>query len=59
MAEYECIRLEKKDYVGHLILCRPDRRNRMSLKFFEEIVQVFNRIDDDDEVRVVLVSGEG
>lgn len=59
MADYECIRLEKKDYVGHLILCRPDQRNRMSLKFFEEMVQVFERIDDDDDVRVVLISAEG
>lgn len=59
MAEYECIRLEKKDYVGHLILCRPEQRNRMNLKFFEEMVQVFDRIDDDDDVRVVLISAEG
>jgi len=59
MADYECIRLEKKDYVGHLILCRPDKRNRMNLKFFQEIVQVFEEIDDDDDVRVVLISAEG
>lgn len=59
MAEYECIRLEKKDYVGHLILCRPEKRNRMSLKFFEEMVQVFHGIDEDDEVRAVLISAEG
>jgi enoyl-CoA hydratase len=59
MAEYECIRLEKKDDVGHLILCRPEKRNRMSLKFFEEMSQVFDRIDEDDDVRAVLISAEG
>lgn len=59
MADYECIRLEKNNYVGHLVLCRPEQRNRMSLKFFEEIVEVFEGIDDDDEIRVVLISAEG
>ena len=59
MADYECIRLEKKDYVGHLILSRPDKRNRMNLKFFEEMVEVFERIDEDYDVRSVLISAEG
>jgi enoyl-CoA hydratase len=59
MGEYECLRLEKKDFVGHLILCRPDKRNRMSLKFFEEMVQVFERMDEDDDVRAILISAEG
>ena len=59
MADYECIRLEKKDHVGHLILCRPEKRNRMSLKFFEEMLAVFPRIDEDDDIRTVLISAEG
>jgi enoyl-CoA hydratase len=59
MAEYECIRLEKRDYVGHLILCRPEKRNRMSLRFFEEMQLVFHGIDEDDDVRAVLISAEG
>lgn len=59
MADYECIRLEKRDYVGHLILCRPEKRNRMSLRFFEELERVFQGIDEDDEVRAVLISAEG
>jgi enoyl-CoA hydratase len=59
MSDYECIRLDKSDYVGHLVLSRPEQRNRMSVKFFEEIVQVFERIDEDDEIRTVLISAEG
>ena len=59
MAEYECFRLEKKEYVGHLILSRPEKRNRMSLKFFDELIDIFERIDEDDDVRAVLISAEG
>ena len=59
MAKYECIRLERIDHVGHLILNRPEQRNRMSLKFFDELQAVFEKIDDEDEVRVVLISAEG
>jgi enoyl-CoA hydratase len=59
VAGYECFRLEKKDYVGHLILNRPEKRNRMSLRFFEEFIEIFEKIDDDDDVRTVLISAEG
>jgi enoyl-CoA hydratase len=59
MADYECIRLEKRDYVGHLILCRPEKRNRMTLRFFEEVERVFREIDEDEDVRAVLLSAEG
>jgi len=59
MATYECFRLEKTDRVGHLILNRPDKRNRMSLRFFEELLGIFEAIDNDDDVRAVLISAEG
>jgi enoyl-CoA hydratase/carnithine racemase len=59
MAEYECFRLEKREYVGHLILSRPEKRNRMSLKFFEELIRIFETIDEDEDVRAVLISAEG
>jgi len=59
MAAYECFRLERKGHVGHLILNRPEQRNRMSLRFFEELIEIFEGIDGDDEVRAVLISAEG
>ncbi len=59
MAKYECFRLEKREHVGHLILSRPAQRNRMSLKFFEEVIECFEAMDEDDDVRAVLISAEG
>jgi Delta3,5-Delta2,4-dienoyl-CoA isomerase len=59
MGPYECFRLEIRDHVGHLILSRPEKRNRMSLNFFEELREIFEKIDGDEDVRAVLVSAEG
>ncbi len=59
MENLECFRLEVSDHVGHLIFSRPEKRNTMSLGFFPELKTVFEHIDDQDEIRSVLISAEG
>ena len=59
MHHWNCLRLEQKDQVAHLILNRPDKRNTMTISFFRELKEAFERIDADESQRVVLLSGEG
>ena len=59
MEQLECFRLEKKDHLAHLIFCRPEKRNTMSLEFFRELKAVMEYIDSQEDLRVVLITAEG
>ncbi|MFP4474748.1 MAG: crotonase/enoyl-CoA hydratase family protein [Desulfatibacillaceae bacterium] len=52
-------RLEKKDHVAWLTMCRPDKRNTMGMSFFSELENHMRALDVDPEVRVVVISAEG
>ena len=56
---YETIRSTKEGSILHLKLNRPESLNSMSLKMAEELVRIVEEINQDDEVRVVILSGEG
>jgi enoyl-CoA hydratase/carnithine racemase len=45
--------------VATLTLDRPDRLNAFTQKMHVELLDVFDRIDADDDVRVVVVTGRG
>ncbi|MEW5736887.1 MAG: crotonase/enoyl-CoA hydratase family protein [Thermodesulfobacteriota bacterium] len=55
----DCFTLMIKDHVAWLTLNRPDRRNVMDDKFFQGLLDIFPRLDQDPEVRVVVVKAEG
>jgi enoyl-CoA hydratase/carnithine racemase len=56
---FETILLEKKEGVGILILNRPERMNALNEKMYAELVQAIQEVDQDDEVRVLIVTGAG
>ena len=52
--------LSRKDGpIGHLIFNNPERRNAVSLDMWEAAAQALDRFAEDDELRVVIVSGAG
>ena len=53
------IRLEKKDGVATLTISNPKRKNAMSRPMHRVFEQVWEEIDSDDEIRVVILTGEG
>jgi enoyl-CoA hydratase len=53
------IRLAVQDRVATLTLCRPDRRNAISIEMREEISTVLAAWRDDPGVGAVIVTGEG
>ena len=56
---FETILLEKKEGIGVLTLNRPERMNAVNEKMGIELVQAIQEVDQDDEVRVLIVTGAG
>ena len=52
-------KIEKEGNVSWLILNRPEKRNSMTWEFFEELSELFGALDDDPEVRAVVIRAEG
>jgi len=57
--EFEEIRYEVEGNVLTVTLSRPDRLNAWTPTMQGELIEAFDRADADDEVRVVIVTGEG
>ncbi|MDX1581787.1 MAG: crotonase/enoyl-CoA hydratase family protein [Alphaproteobacteria bacterium] len=56
---YEAIKTDVKDGVLTLTLNRPDRLNAFNNIMRDEMIDVFTKVNTDDEVRAVIVTGEG
>lgn len=56
---YKTISYEVAERVATITLDRPDRLNAFTQRMGEELVDVFDRIDADDQVRAVVVTGRG
>ena len=57
--DYETIRTEVEDGVLTLTLNRPDRLNAFTPTMKDELIAAFDQADADDDVRAVIVTGEG
>ncbi|MFN8050794.1 MAG: crotonase/enoyl-CoA hydratase family protein [Acidimicrobiales bacterium] len=57
--EYSTILLDVSDGIATLTLNRPDRLNAFTVEMMREMISAFDRIDADDDVRVVIVTGAG
>ncbi|MBW1642914.1 MAG: crotonase/enoyl-CoA hydratase family protein [Deltaproteobacteria bacterium] len=51
--------IEKKDYVAHVRLNRPDKYNALSPEMFEAITKAGQSLAEDKSIRSVVLSGEG
>jgi enoyl-CoA hydratase/carnithine racemase len=56
---YKTLRYEVADGILTLTLSRPDHLNAFTVEMAHELIEAFNRASDDDEVRAVVVTGEG
>jgi enoyl-CoA hydratase/carnithine racemase len=57
--EFEEIRYEVADHVLTITLDRPDRLNAFTATMGRELIEAFDAADRDDEVRAIVVTGEG
>jgi enoyl-CoA hydratase/3-hydroxypropionyl-coenzyme A dehydratase len=57
--EFETIVVKTEGALGHLILNRPDRLNAIGATMLREIARAARWFDEQPDVRVVIVRGEG
>lgn len=56
---YQTIKTELKDGVLTIFLNRPDQLNSYTHQMNQELIEVYQSADSNDEVRVIVVTGEG
>ena len=59
IAKYKSFTVEIEDHVASLVLSRPDELNTMSRDFWVELGEVLEEINQNSEVRVVVMSSTG
>jgi len=57
--DYTTLRYELADHILTLTLSRPEQLNAFTVEMANELIDAFNRASDDDEVRAIVVTGEG
>ncbi|RLM63777.1 3-hydroxyacyl-CoA dehydrogenase [Halorubrum sp. Atlit-8R] len=59
--DYEVLNVEvdAESRVGHVEIDRPHRMNTISGEVLDELADAVDQLDDDDEVRAILLSGAG
>ena len=57
--EYTQIKCDSSDRILTVTLNRPEKLNAYTMVMGNELADAFTRADDDDEVRVVIVTGAG
>jgi enoyl-CoA hydratase/carnithine racemase len=53
------VRFEKRAHVAYVTLDRPDVLNAMDLRMHEELGVIWDEIEADDDVRVIVLTGAG
>ena len=56
---YETILYEKADGIAKVVLNRPDSLNALNSTVYNELYDVFESIENDEEVRAVVLTGSG
>ncbi len=59
MSGFEHIRFDIEQGIATIELCRPDALNAFTMTMWAELLEAFDRTDEDDDVRAVIVTGEG
>jgi enoyl-CoA hydratase len=56
---YKTLLYEKEEGIGIVTINRPDVLNALNTEVFKELYDLFSKIEDDDDVRVVILTGGG
>ena len=57
--DFQEIAYEVADQVATITLDRPDRMNAFTPRMMHELIDAFDQVDADDDVRVAIVTGRG
>src|SRR5262249_48598788 len=56
---YKHLLIDSQDGVLVVTLNRPERRNALSLELMRELIDCFNRVESDGEIRAVILAASG
>jgi enoyl-CoA hydratase len=56
---YETLLYEKRNAIGYLKINRPEKLNALNRQVMEELLDCFQALQKDEEVRVVILTGAG
>lgn len=59
MSEYGELTYQRQKKIGLVTLNRPSSRNALNRKLRLELISVINKANNDDEIRVVVITGAG
>lgn len=59
MNDFQNIEFEAKDNIGTIWLNRPDKHNAMNVEMIGEIIQCFEALNNDNDLRVIILRGRG
>ena len=59
MSDDNIFKVERDGHIAWFVLNRPQKRNTMNTAFFEGLIEHFTKFDEDPDVRVVVMKGEG
>ena len=57
--DYTTVRYEKDGRIGRVTFSRPEVHNAFNATLIHEMADLFARIDKDNQIRVVILTGEG
>ncbi|WP_197046634.1 enoyl-CoA hydratase-related protein [Oceanobacillus salinisoli] len=56
---YETVKVSIHNFIMTITLHRPEKLNAYSLQMHDELLDCFNQADEDDDVRVIIITGKG
>jgi methylglutaconyl-CoA hydratase len=59
MGRYKTLEVEINNQIATIWLNRPDVHNAVSTEMLDELMQCFSDLDNDDEIRVIVLRGKG
>ena len=59
MSNYNTLRVDVDDHIATLTLYRPDNMNAFTVEMADELEAFFTDVNDNDDVRAIVVTGEG
>ena len=57
--EYKFYQVEKKAPLAWVYLNRPEKKNAMNAPAWRELIPIMKDLDEDDQIRVVIIAGRG
>jgi len=58
-SNYQTIKVDLKNHLATITLNRPEVKNAINGPMAKELKQAFDRLSDDQEVKVIILTGEG